>query len=414
MPKKQITLTLTEPQERFVFSESQHPGMVAGYGAGKSQAAVARIALLAIQYPKTPFAFVEPTFDLVRLIGFPRFSEVLDSWGVDHDTNKADATIRLENDSQIIFRSADSPERMVGFEVADAVIDEADTLRQNQADDVWIKMMGRCRFKKPDGKPNTLAAVSTPEGYGFMYRRWLKDAKLGYELIRAPTSSNPYLPSGYIENLQNTYSSAQLSAYLDGEFVNLTSGTVYTEFDRKRHHMSATIGPSDTLHIGCDFNVMKQAAVVFVQMDGLPVAVDELTGMYDTPAMIQTIHSKYPGHRVMIYPDASGAQRRSVNASQSDIALLKQAGFQVCAPKANPLVKDRVATMQYLFRTDAMMVNTDRCPEFTEALERQAYDKNGEPDKASGFDHVLDAAGYYCHYRHPLVRRTVSTASFAL
>ena len=169
MMLKKIKLNLTEPQEDFIFSEAIHPAMVAGYGAGKSQAAVIRIALLALKYKGLSFAFVEPTYDLIRLIAFPRFEEILDSWGVKYNLNKADAIIKLDNGSQIIFRSADSPERLVGFEVSDAVIDEADTLRIDQARTVWTKMLGRIRERKPDNSPNTRAAVSTPEGFGFMY-----------------------------------------------------------------------------------------------------------------------------------------------------------------------------------------------------------------------------------------------------
>ena len=32
-----IRLRLTEPQERFLFSEKKHPAFVAGFGAGKSE-----------------------------------------------------------------------------------------------------------------------------------------------------------------------------------------------------------------------------------------------------------------------------------------------------------------------------------------------------------------------------------------
>ena len=37
-----------------------------------------------------------------------------------------------------------------------------------------------------------------------------------------------------------------------------------------------------------------------------------------------------------------------------------------------------------------------------EGLEKQAYDKNGEPDKTSGLDHVNDAAGYAVFYKWPV------------
>ena len=110
----------------------------------------------------------------------------------------------------------------------------------------------------------------------------------------------------------------------------------------------------------------------------------------------------------MVYPDASGNSRRSNNASESDLELLKRAKFRVCANPANPAVKDRVLAFNALIHKDGARryrVNPQTCPELVEALEKQAYDKNGEPDKSAGLDHVLDAAGYLVAYRWPLTPR---------
>lgn len=406
MMLKKIKLNLTKPQEDFIFSEAIHPAMVAGYGAGKSQAAVIRIALLALKYKGLSFGFVEPTYDLIRLIAFPRFEEVLDSWGVKYNLNKADAIIKLDNGSQIIFRSADSPERLVGFEVSDAVIDEADTLRIDQARTVWTKMLGRIRERKPDGSPNTLAAVSTPEGFGFMYEMWGKEKREGYELIKAPTSSNPYLPDGYIAQLQATYSGSQLSAYLDGNFVNLNAGSVYHEFDRNLNATSQTIMADDVLHIGLDFNVANMSAVVHVLRGDSVHAVNEITGVFDTPTMGRILKEKYLAHRILIYPDASGNARKSNNASESDHSILRSFGFQVLVNSRNPFVKDRVLSVNAMINNQGerrYFVNAQYCPSLAESLEKQSYDKNGEPDKKSGFDHVVDATGYFIAYKYPLV-----------
>ena len=130
--------------------------------------------------------------------------------------------------------------------------------------------------------------VTTPEGFRFVHERWVKKAAPGYVLFRAKTMDNAAnLPAGYIDSLRSTYSSALLSAYLDGEFVNLHAGSVYPEFDRKLNHSGETIQSNEPLHIGLDFNVTKMAAVVFVMRGGKPHAVKEYTGVFDTPAMIQ-------------------------------------------------------------------------------------------------------------------------------
>lgn len=412
----EIRLRLTEPQERFVFTDAPHPAMIAGFGAGKSQAAVIRIALKALSYPGLNFGFVEPTFDLIRLIAWPRFCQFFDDFGIGYEANKTDGIIKVENGSQIIFRSADTPERLVGFEIADGVIDEIDTLKHAHAAQVWIKMLGRCRQVKPDGAPNTLAAASTPEGFKFVYNTWGREAKPGYELIKAPTSSNPYLPDGYIDQLKAIYPTSLLAAYLEGEFVNLTSGSVYHEFDRKLNGTFDELLPGEPLHIGMDFNVNNMSAVVCVIRYGNPVALEEITKVRDTPTMIEVLRSRYEGHSITIYPDASGKSTKSVNASVSDISLLRSANFTVLAHASNPSVKDRVLAVNQLIHSDGvrrLLVNFDKCPTLVEGLEQQSYDKNGEPDKASGHDHLNDALGYFLCYKFGINRGTVSFAKLS-
>ena len=414
-----IKLYLTEPQERFVFSEAQHPAMCAGYGAGKSQAGVIRILLRAIKYRNMNFAFVEPTFDLVRLIAWPRFEEVLDSWNIAFQLNKSESIMTLANGSRIVFRSADNPSRLVGFEVADAVIDEADILSTKDAQDTWIKMLARARQKKPDGTANTVGCVSTPEGFKWMYETFEKNKRPGYELIRAPTASNPYLPDGYLDTLKATYSPQLLAAYCDGFFVNLTAGSVYPEFDRALNASAETIRPNETLHIGMDFNVTKMSAIVHVLRNDEPHAVAELLDVFDTPSMAKLIKSRYKdsGHPIMVYPDASGNSRKSNNASESDLSIIRQHGLSVCVNPTNPAVKDRVLSMNRMIHHEGerkYRINPDACPHYVEALEKQAYDRNGEPDKSTGLDHCIDAGGYFIAYRYPIQKRLAIVQSLRI
>jgi hypothetical protein len=55
-------------------------------------------------------------------------------------------------------------------------------------------------------------------------------------------------------------------------------------------------------------------------------------------------------------------------------------------------------------------VNDVQCPETARCLEQQAYDKNGEPDKQTGFDHQNDATGYPIAYEFPVVKPVAITA----
>lgn len=414
-------MSFTPAQAAFVASTSAFPAFVGGFGSGKTSAAIARIMRLKRLCPKQDVAYYLPTYGLVEDIAFQRFPAMFDRLGLAYKLNRQSATLQTDL-GRIIFRTMDNPDRIVGFEVAHSILDELDTLPIEKARNVWNKVIARNRQKAftASGKPvaNSVAVSTTPEGFRFVHERWVKNKVQGYDLFRAKTMDNvANLPDGYIENLRNSYSSQLLAAYLEGEFCNLTAGSVYAEYDRAMNASSEIIQPNEALHIGMDFNVAHGAAVVHVLRGDEPHAVAELTEVFDTPAMIALLNRYYPGHPIFIYPDASGNNRKSNNASESDISLLKAARFCVCVNPANPAVKDRVLSMNRMLHNEGVRryrVHPQHCPHLVESLEKQAYNKNGEPDKEGGLDHIVDAAGYYISYKYPIVRRTAIISSLRI
>ena len=403
-------MALTAAQKGFATSRAFAPAFVGGFGSGKTAAAMLRALALKFQFKSCDVAYYLPTFPLVDDIAMRRFPAMCEANGWAHKVRGGTSPhIEFPGAGRILFRSMSNPAAIVGYEVAHSVCDELDTLKTEDARNVWNKVIARNRQKMPGDFPNTVAVATTPEGFRFVWERWVKNKAPGYELFRAKTMDNAAnLPDGYIDNLRNSYPSALLAAYLEGEFVNLTAGSVYAEFDRTLNTSTETIQPGETLHVGMDFNVSKGAAVIHVLRGDDPHAVAELTDVFDTPAMIALLKRDYGGHSIMVYPDASGANRKSNNASESDIALLRQAGFRVCVNAANPRVKDRVLAANAMIHKDGARryrVNPERCPQLVESLEKQAYDKHGEPDKSGGLDHVIDAATYFIVYRYPLTRR---------
>lgn len=404
-------IKLTKPQIEYIETSAKFPAMVAGFGAGKTEAAVFRSIFGLIRTAnaceegfKPIRGFYAPTFDLIRVIAWPRFESVLEKLGIPYRLQKSPLNrIIIEGIGEILFRSMENPSRIIGYEHCDADVDELDTLKTEDAQEVWRMVLARNRQYKTDGSPNTIGVTTTPEGFKFVYQSWKQDPKEGYEIIQAPTASNPYLPEGYIQTLKDMYPANLLEAYLEGQFVNLQSGTVYSSYDRKVCRSDETVLSGEPLYIGCDFNVMNQAATIFVQRGDVWHAVDELCKLRDTPDMIDAIRDKYQskGHAVYIYPDASGAATKSVNASVSDLALLEQAGFNIRANKANPRIRDRVAAMNAALEMGKVKINHVTCPVTADCLEQQTY-KNGEPDKSSGHDHQNDATTYPIAYTFPI------------
>lgn len=397
------------PQAEFVNATERFPAFVGGFGSGKTEAGILRALRLKFRNPAQDVAYYLPTYDLVRMIGYPRFSDMLTRARVRHAINRSEHVLTISNRGKIIFRTLDNPDRIVGYEVADSVVDELDTLKPADARNAWRKIIARNRQKKSGDEPNTVAVATTPEGFRFVYEQWAKAPAPDYRLIRASTQSNARnLPEGYIEALRQSYPPQLIAAYLDGQFVNLNAGAVYPDFDRRANGTDETIARAEPLHIGLDFNVYNCTAVVGVVRAGEPRILAELTKLRDTPATIAAIRDRYAGHAITVYPDASGDSDRTVNASETDISLLRRAGFTVCAHPRNPLIKDRVMAVNALILNGdgrrTLRINAAACPALTEAIEQQVYDANGQPDKTAGLDHLADALGYWLHYRWPIVR----------
>lgn len=407
----QLNITATKPQAEFLTLPEKYRLFCAGYGAGKSEAMANAAMMDACQDSSALIACYAPTFDLVRLITAPRICSKLEHHGVRYQYNKSENVIYTSSTywGDFVLRTMDNPERIVGYESYAAHADELDTLKFERAKEVWNKIIARNRLNIPNGSVNRASAYTTPEGFRFAHWRWVLNKTADYGMIQAASYTNPFLPADYIDSLRSTYPDELVSAYIEGQFVNMTTGTVYNSYDRHRCRSLEKIKESEPLFIGQDFNVGQMASTVYVKRPNGWHAVDELTGIYDTPSLITVLHDRYSGHKITMYPDASGGSRKTVNASTSDIALLKQAGFTVKAPSKNPPVKDRIVAANKALAEGKVWINDRACPSVASCLEQQSYDKNGEPDKSSGDDHQNDATTYPIAYEMP-VRKPVMSA----
>lgn len=343
-----------------------------------------------MQYPNVDVAYYLPTYGLIEDVARGTFEDIMTKQNLDFKYNGQHSRYSTPY-GKIILRSMDTPSRIVGYEVGYSLIDEADLLPKKKMREAFNRIIGRNRSVLHDGKHNSVDFVSTPEGFNFLYDFFVKEENETKKLIKGITLNNPHLPPSYVQNLKNTYTPEQLRAYLFGDFVNLENESVYYSFDRIKNGTQREVKPREQIFIGMDFNIGNMSAVVFVYENGKAYAVDELTGVLDTPTMGQILKEKYRGHRATVFPDASGQNRKTVG--MSDVKYLRSLGFTVTVRNRNPFVKDRVTVSNVAFKNKRVFVNSLRCPEFTEALEKQAY-KNGEPDKSSGFDHVNDAGTY--------------------
>lgn len=413
----QATLKLNKPQFEFISHPKKFSAFVGGYRSGKTFVGCVRLCINALENPGIPQGYFAPTYPQIADIFYDTMPVVAEAFGLFADIVPSKKRVYLRDNrgrclSTIVCKSMEHPHRIVGFNIAHALVDEIDCMPIKKADSAWKKIIARMSTVWPGRDMNTIDVTTTPEGFNWVYRKFVKELASNpsqrplYGIVHASTRQNAKnLPKDYIKSLRESYPANLVDAYIDGLFVNLTSGSVYPSFCRKQNHTDATIRPGEQLHVGMDFNINRMAATIHVIRDGLPMLLEEATSLFDTPAMIVELKRRFPGHSITVYPDASGKNRKSVNGSESDHSLLRAAGFMVMVNPSNPMVRDRVLAVNAMFlnidHKRRYLVNTDNCPVTTQVLEQQAYTENGEPNK-DGTEDPVDALGYFIVQRFPI------------
>lgn len=385
-------IEILKHQAEFINSDLVHTGIIGGYRSGKSHAGAIKTIKKKFEYYGINVAYYLPTYGLIKDIAYPKFTQLLNEMGFDFKLNKSDHEI-ITSHGKIIFRSMDNPDSIIGYEVGYSLIDEADILPLKHMKDAFSRIISRLSVPLPDGKRNSLDFVSTPEGFSFMYDFFVRQDMHGKRLIKASTYGNPFISQSYIDTIKMTYTKEQLQAYLEGEFCNITAGTVYKSYDRNLHNTIRTVLPNENLFIGMDFNVQNMHAIVHVIDGGALYAVDEFVKVYDTLELCRLIRERYPNNEIEINPDASCKNRNTAGLSDYNIIMDDEFGFNVNVRRKNPEILNRVRGTNKAFEDNKYFINLAMCPEYADALNQQPY-KNGLPSKETGHDHIIDAGTY--------------------
>lgn len=394
--------------------------LVGGRGAGKSHSLAYKLVTLSgLHAGLTGFALA-PTVANAKKNIIPALHECLSVLGLKYKFNKSEGLFLIpwnDKQSQIQVLGAENIAAGLGANIAYFGVDECDVMRLDTAKESWQKLSGAVRAGDP--KHQQKIAVSTPEGYNFLYQYFVQDNKDGKrKLIHARSYDNPFLPDAFFTDLLAQYPKEYIAAYLEGQFVNLDGKTVYSSYHPEFNNTSLTLDDivkgQEILYIGADFNVDGMSAIVSVIRGNTVYVIKEFLGDHDTRDLVTTLKSQLYGHSVYVYPDPSGASARS-SATSSDIAILQVAGFSCIYDKAAPPVKNRVNAVNGKFCNGnderSLFVNINECPGLHKSLITQTW-KNGSPlknvqiglnsTKKTFIDGPLDALGYFIWKEFPI------------
>jgi PBSX family phage terminase large subunit len=380
-----INFKLTKKQHKVFFDNSKELLVVSGLASGKSEILLRKFILQEVlKYPKALHCFASLSYSLLRDASIQRFQAILQELGIKYKFNKSEFMFLVgKSETKVIFRSLEVAEKMRSVEIGSLYIDEAAYAKK----DDFNTFLGRLRDKNGSCR---LVVASTPNGFNWLYDYFVLGNR---KIIKMSTYDNPFLPAGYLQMLEESYDEQLQKQELKGEFINLSSFSVYSFFDREKH---VKVLSDRVSFCGLDFNVDPFCGVFGYSENDTIYITDELyLRNSNTIKAREEIAAKYSTD-VFLIPDATGSARRT-SASKSDHELLREYGFQVARTR-NPFVKDRRASVNNLLNKGRIIISPD-CKNLIKDLEQLQQD-----NKNDMLSHISDALGYVCYYFFPLSR----------
>lgn len=403
-----------------------------GYGSLKTSFGAAWTIDIGLQWAhlKAPVLGCEPTYPMVRDVMEPAIKQICERIGLPYKHYISDHIFRIGRKRKFEFwcRGLDRDRATEGCNAMAVWVDEWELLKKPQ--EQLIPALARCRvidqrILAETGKEMPMAKLltGTAEGYGPCYQMMLKNPDPSTRNYILTSYDNPFLPVSYIDQVKSLYSTQEEVDEKIYGIRGVKSGRVYSRFNRKIHcAFNAVEKVKNTrFAIACDFNVrymhwliieidddQKRAHVIkeVIKEGGTTTdqhaerMAEELIKIYRKRGKDYSREDIFRKH-LKAYVDSSG-QNASTNSSLTDVHLLLKAGFQPVHGTQNPRVKDRINTVNFLFRDNRISIDPIGAPTLVNNLETLAYDKNGEPDKKNNIDHGIDALGYMCHWSWPV------------
>lgn len=209
-------------QDEFLFAPEKYTAFIGGVGSGKTWAGSVK-SILQCQ-PGQDGMVLAPTYPMMRDVTQRTLFNLLDTAHIRYEYSKSEETAVI-NGARVLFRSADTPERLRGPNLNWFWGDEAALFSKA----IWPIMLGRLRVGKPKAWITT-----TPAGFNWVYQNFIERRDPQYRVITASTRENTHLPAEYIKDLEDNYAGDFAAQEIEGRFV-AWEGLVYPGFSRAIH-----------------------------------------------------------------------------------------------------------------------------------------------------------------------------------
>jgi hypothetical protein len=401
-------MPLSKPQETITKDPTRFRVVVAGRRFGKTHLAIRELCYHARE-PKKEVWYVAPSYKMAKNIVWRKLKNKLQDLNWALKTNETELTIQLVNGSTIALKGADNYDSLRGVGLDFIVLDEFADINP----DAWYETL-RPTLSDKQGRA---LFIGTPKGIGNWSYELYQNAldRSDWQSFQYTTVDGGNVKPEEIEAAKRDLDERTFRQEFLATFETY-AGRIYYAFDRKGNVVDGTVTDEDLkmLYVGTDFNVSPMSAVIAIRKGDDLCVIDEIR-MYssNTNELCDEIKSRYPKSKIWIYPDPAGHQRKSSAGGATDITILQNAGFVVKAPRSHTPVRDRInAVNSRLCGSDGVrrLFFLPKVKYTIEGLERHVYKEGtSQPDKDSGYDHMMDALGYMIDYIFP-VRRDVDAS----
>ena len=386
-------------QKTVAHDSSRFKLVAAGRRSGKTTLSIRQICFYA-RIPNREIFYITSSYRAAKMIVWKPLLKMLTDLRWVAKINASELSITLKNGSQISLKGSEDPNRLRGVSLDYVVIDEAAFC---DLETLWGEVV---RPALADRRGGALF-ISTPLGKANAFYDMYLDAQdlADWKTYSLTTLEAGFVPEEEIEAARADMTERQFKQEFEASFEDL--GTkINHAFDREKNVMPYS-GDTRELYIGIDFNLNPMSASIMAKHGDILHVIDEIE-IYssNTDELADEIRQRYPSQKIYAFPDPSGARSASSSSGKSDHAILAQAGFVVKAPRKHDPVRDRINATNARFCNglgERKLFVDPKCKRTIECLEKHSYKPNtNQPDKDSGYDHMVDALQYCVAYLFPI------------
>ena len=398
---------LSPAQASICQDKSRFRVAVTGRRFGKTHIAIRELCRHATK-PNANVYYIAPSYRQAKTIAWQQLTDKLKSLNWIKKKNEAELTVRLKNGSTIALKGADNPDSLRGVGLTFVSLDEAQDLDPR----LWREVI---RPALSDRKGKALFTL-TPKGVGSWGHELYTEAQ---ELQDWQAWQYKTIDGGIVDESELTQAKRDMDAKTYQQEYEATfntySGRVFYNFDRDTH-IQQLPPQSGIMHVGMDFNVGNMCLCISHIDESGHIAIHDEISMQssNTEEVCQELKNRYPGAKIMVYPDPSCKQRRSSAGGRTDLSILQNAGFVVRVRNNHTPVRDRINAVNAKLKNangEIGLAVDYKCKHVINSLERLVY-KEGTNivDKDSGHDHMSDAIGYLVDFLFPITVNFTDTS----